>query len=160
MRLRSNTLWIWLAGAVAAVGLARGANEACLEIRLAEDKPAEGLTAVEAPGIDYPLYVHGRPIVEACHYRSASLSIHDVTGSYAVRLELTEDGFRRMREAERSAQGKRIVVLLDGDAIATSYIYGLSSRTAICDVESAEMAERLIKAVREASPCSEEDSEE
>ena len=95
-----------------------------IEFRLAEQAPADGLSAVSHEGGEpSTLYVRPEAIIGNTDIESAR-AIKDEIGRPAVRLTLTEDGLKKLNDAAIANRMKRVAILVDGKAILAPTMEG------------------------------------
>ena len=92
------------------------------EVKLAEDKPSPGLREVKASGSEKPVYVHQQVVVTNSEIESARVLPGDAPGQYAVEVEFTASGTKKMRRATAAHIGKPMAVFIDGQVVITPIV--------------------------------------
>lgn len=116
------------------------------EVRLAEDQPGSGLPEVKLPGKDRSIYLHQDVVVTNSDISTAR-AIH-VAGEYAVGIEFTSEGAKKMREATASHIGKPIAILLDGQVVMAPVLRGpIDGSVEVTDDFTEAEAEKIAKGI-------------
>jgi hypothetical protein len=87
------------------------------EVRLAEDKPARGLSAAKVSDSGRTVYLHSEVIVDNGDIATASIVQGGDPSHYAVDLKFSESGAEKMRKATGNHIGKPMAILLDGRVV-------------------------------------------
>ena len=92
------------------------------EVKLAEDKPSPGLREVKTSGSEKRVYVHQQVVVTNSEIESARVLPGDAPGQYAVEVEFTASGAKKMLRATTAHIGKPMAVLIDGQVVTTPIV--------------------------------------
>jgi preprotein translocase subunit SecD len=108
-----------------------------LEFRIAEDKPAPGLTEMVFHPTGERFYLHDEVLVNQTHVDSAYAFVDN--GRWAVALDLTSAGTRKFGELTERNVGKRCGMVLNGDLVSAPLIMApIHSGRAIVSSDFAE----------------------
>lgn len=88
-----------------------------LEIKLAETKPAAGLTETRAPGSSMPIYLHPSPIATGADVTSARV-VPAAASRFSVAVEFNSAASARMSSATREHIGRPVAVVLNGRVVS------------------------------------------
>ncbi len=103
-----------------ALGLAQ-TSQARLEIRLAEDGPGAGLSAVTVGNGRRQIYLHADAIVTTIDVAEAR--VNDAGGGrFSVGVRFTDQGSSRMAAATRAHIGRPVAIVLDGVVLAAPVV--------------------------------------
>ena len=87
------------------------------EVRLAEDKPANGLHEAKVSGSERSVYVHDEVIVTNSDIAAARVVQGGGPAQYGVSVEFTAFGAEKMRTATANHIGKPMAILIDGQIV-------------------------------------------
>jgi preprotein translocase subunit SecD len=146
---------VLLAAAVGCAGAAPGwADEAAdgpkvkVEIRKAETRKADGLTAATVAGTTTKVYLHKTAELTAADIAGATLSL-DGDKNPRIELTLTRAGGRKMADLSKDRANKPLAILVDGTVIAAPVVKAVvTDRVMVTGKFSREEAEKLVAAVR------------
>jgi hypothetical protein len=87
------------------------------EVRLAEDRPAAGLTEAKEKNSGRTIYLHPEIVVGNADIAAAQVVEGGDGSHYSVSVEFTARGAEKMRAATRNHIGKPVAILLDGEVV-------------------------------------------
>ena len=117
------------------------------EMRLADARPAAGLTEATVAGSDDKIYLHVETIVTNSDV--ADVRVVGANASYQVAVKFTTEGARRMLRATEGHVGRPLAILLDGQVVAAPTVRDPISETAILDGRYTRAeAERIAAGIR------------
>jgi hypothetical protein len=119
------------------------------EIRLAEDKPAPGLREAKVSGSDRSVYLHDEAIVTNSDIAAARVVQGGSSSQYSVSVEFNASGAGKMRAATGKNIGKRMAILLDGQAVVTPLLRTpIAASAVITGNFTRSQAERIVSGIR------------
>jgi hypothetical protein len=86
------------------------------EVRLAEDKPIQGLVVAQVPDSGRVIYLHPEMVVSNDDIAQSWVS-QDDTDRFNVAVQLLPSGADRMRQATAMHVGRPVAVLIDGSVV-------------------------------------------
>jgi hypothetical protein len=118
------------------------------EVRLAEEKPAAGLSEAKVSGTDRSVYVDAEAIVTNSDISRASIIQVDHSSQYSVGVEFNPSGAEKIRAATASHIGKPVAILLDGKVIMAPTVRQPIAESAVIsgDLSKTE-AEKIVKGI-------------
>jgi preprotein translocase subunit SecD len=93
-----------------------------VEVRLAEEAPAPGLTAAPVGQDGRVVYLHEEAILTNDGITACEVVPGSAEGRYGVEFRFTPEASRRLREATRAHIGRPVAVLLDGRVIVAPVV--------------------------------------
>jgi hypothetical protein len=118
------------------------------EVRLAEDKPADGLREVKVSGTDRSVYLHDQVIVSNGDIAVARVLPGVGPSEYSVGIEFKASGAEKMRAATANHIGTLLAILLDGQVVMAPVLrspIGASAR--ITGSFTRAQAERIVRGI-------------
>ena len=94
-----------------------------LEIRLAQDKPAEGLKEATVEGTKRKVYLHKATVLAAQDVAGAQATA-DGAGNPAVEIRFSGEGRKKLAVLTAEHPGKSLAILLDGKVVAAPVVRG------------------------------------
>jgi preprotein translocase subunit SecD len=142
---------------VALVGLAAGgrywprlsmdaAAAVRFEVRLAEERPAEGLRAVATAG--RTIYLHREAVVTNSDIAVARVSPGDTASTFNVAVTFNAEGAEKMRRASEQHIGRPMAILIDGEIVMAPVVRDTITASAVITGSfSREDAERIVAGI-------------
>jgi hypothetical protein len=118
------------------------------EVRLAEDRPAPGLSEAKVAGSGRSVYLHDEVIVTNSDI--AVTRVMQVPGGqeYAVGIEFNASGAEKMRAATGSHIGRPMAILLDGQVVMAPTLRSpIRASARITGNFTQSQAERIVKGI-------------
>jgi preprotein translocase subunit SecD len=118
------------------------------EVRLAEDRPADGLREVKVSGTDRSVYLHEQVIVSNGDIAMAQVVPGRGPSEYSVGIEFKASGAEKMRAATANHIGMLLAILLDGQVVMAPVLrspIGASAR--ITGNFTRAQAERIVRGI-------------
>lgn len=118
------------------------------EVKLAEEKPAAGLSEAKIAGTDRLVYLHPESIVTNSDISRAYIIQVNHSSQYNVGVEFNPSGTEKARAATSSHIGKPAAILLDGQVVMTATIRGPIAESAVISGNfSKAEAEKIAKGI-------------
>jgi preprotein translocase subunit SecD len=118
------------------------------EVKLAENQPSPGLREVKTPDSEKPVYMHQQVIVTNSEIESTRVRPGEAPGRYAVEVEFTASGAKKMRRATAAHIGKPMAVLIDGQVVMTPIVRStISASAAVTGNFTKAEAERIVTGI-------------
>ena len=115
------------------------------EVRLAEDKPANGLREAKVSGSERPVYVHDEVIVSNSDIAAARV-VQGRPTQYGVSVEFTASGAEKMRAATASHIGRPVAIFIDAQLVVAPVVRTPIAASAILTGNYTKaQAERIVK---------------
>ena len=102
---------------------------AVLELRLAEDEPADQLTEATIGGSDDTVFLHPTVIASSDDIASAAV-VSDHDGQPTISVNFNEDGAEKIAKATSENRGKRIAIVVDQNVLSAPKIFATISNRA------------------------------
>ena len=119
------------------------------EIRLAEDRPAVGLTEAKDADSGRRVYLHGDVIVSNADIVATRVVAGGDSMHYSVGVEFNASGTEKMRAATREHVGRPIAILLDGQVVLAPTLRSeIGSSARITGKFTKDQAERIANGIR------------
>ena len=119
------------------------------EVKLAEDKPSPGLVEVKASGGVRSVYLHRQVVVSNTDIASAYVLPDNAAGQFAVAVEFTSSGAKKMLRATATHIGKPMAILIDGQlAMAPLLRSPISTPAVVTGIFTKAEAERIANGIR------------
>jgi len=133
VRSRSRIAVLATVGSIAIIALFLGSHAwspfisdlqaaVSLEVRLAEDNPANGLREAKVSGSERLVYVHDEVIVTNSDIAAARVIQSVGPAQYGVSVEFTASGAEKMRTATANHIGKPVAILIDGQVVVAPVV--------------------------------------
>jgi preprotein translocase subunit SecD len=120
-----------------------------IELRLAEDSPARGLTEVVVECSRERIYLHPALLATNEDIANAQAISSRIAGLFDVNLTFTEECALRLARATAAAKRGRLAILINGKVvIAPTFGSPISSKAILSGFASMETAERMAGAAR------------
>jgi preprotein translocase subunit SecD len=117
------------------------------EVRLAEDKPAPGLSETKVSGTERMIYLHPEIVLSNEDVAVAEVS-KDGNARVAVSLKFTAEGTRKIQTATAGHVGRPVAILIDGAVVMAPLLKSaLGDSAMITGMTSAE-AERIANGMK------------
>jgi hypothetical protein len=117
------------------------------EMRLADARPAPGLTEAIVAGSDDKIYLHSETIVT--NGDVADVRVIEANARFQLAVRFTTEGARRMLRATESHVGRPVAILLDDQVVAAPTVRDPISEAAILDGRYTRAeAERIAAGIR------------
>ena len=100
------------------------------EVRLADDRPAAGLTATPVAG-NRTIYLQSRAVVSNGDIAQAEVVPGSGVSMFNIRITFTPEGAARMLRATQGHLGRPLAVLLDGDVVMAPVVRSPISTSAM-----------------------------
>ena len=119
------------------------------EVRLAEDRPGDGLVETPLDSSDQVVYLHPDVVVTNGDIAGSSVVSGNGPAEFWISVEFTPAGAQRMREATAEHVGRLVAILVDGAVVAAPRLRSPISNSALIsgDFERAE-AETIAAGIR------------
>ena len=119
------------------------------EVRLAEDRPGDGLVKARIDGSDRVAYLHPEIVVANGDIARSSVVPGDGPAEFWISVEFTPAGAQKMRQATADHVGRPVAMLLDGELVAVPRLRSPISTSAVIsgDFGQAE-AEAIVDGIR------------
>jgi preprotein translocase subunit SecD len=118
-----------------------------LEIRRAENEPAEGLTEATVPGSKEKVYLHKAAELTNADI-AAARATEDTSGKPAVEVTLTKEGAQKMRELSEKQKNKPLAILVNGKLIAAPTVRAvIGEKAVIAGNFTKDDVDKLVKAL-------------
>ena len=101
------------------------------EVRLAEDRPGDGLVETRLESSDQIVYLHPEVVVTNGDIAESSVAPGDAPAEFWISVEFTPSGARRMREATAEHVGRLVAILLEGAVVAAPRLRSPISDSAV-----------------------------
>ena len=92
------------------------------EVRLAEEKPANGLREVVIPGAGRSIYLHQDAVLTNSDIAQAQVVQGNPASTFNIAITFNADGAAKMLRATQSHLGKPLAILLDGEVVMAPVI--------------------------------------
>ena len=117
------------------------------EVRLADDRPAAGLTATPVSG-NRTIYLQSRAVVSNSDIAQAEVVPGSGVSMFNVLITFTPDGAARMLRATQGHLGRPVAILLDGEVVMAPVVRSaISSSAMITGNYTRAEAERIVKGI-------------
>jgi preprotein translocase subunit SecD len=118
-----------------------------VEFRLAEKKPADGLTEVKIEGTDEKVYLHKKAEATNADIAKASAGVDNALGP-CIDILFTDAGAKKMQTVSEKHRGKMMAIVIDGKVVSAPTIQAkFSDKCQITGKYTKEEAEKLAKAI-------------
>ena len=101
------------------------------EVRLADDRPGDGLVETRINGSDQVVYLHSEILVTNGDIAQSSVVPGNSPAEFWISVEFTPAGAQRMREATAEHVGRFVAVLVDGKIVAIPRLRSPISTSAV-----------------------------
>ncbi|HEY2907262.1 MAG TPA: hypothetical protein VGJ29_15275 [Vicinamibacterales bacterium] len=117
------------------------------EVRLAEERPAAGLTEVTAG--DRTIYLHQESIVTNTDIADAQVVKGEGSDTFSVHLVFTADGAAKMKRASQDHIGRPVAILIDGAVVMAPVVRSPMSTSAVITGQFTQAeAQRIVGGIR------------
>lgn len=117
------------------------------EVRLADDRPAAGLTATPVSG-NRTIYLQSRAVVSNSDIAQAEVVPGNGVSMFNVLITFTPDGAVRMLRATQGHLGRPVAILLDGDVVMAPVVKSpISASAMITGNYTRAEAERIVNGI-------------
>ena len=119
------------------------------EVRLAEDRPGDGLVETQIDGSDQVAYLHPEIVVTNGDIAQSSVVPGNGPAEFWISVEFTPAGTQKMRQATAEHVGRPVAILIDGEVVAAPRLRSPISTSAVIsgDFGRAE-AETIVDGIR------------
>ena len=119
------------------------------EVRLAEDRPGDGLVETRIKGSDPVVYLHSEILVTNGDIAQSSVVPGDGPAEFWISVEFTSVGAQKLYQATAEHVGRPVAVLVDGEVVAIPRLRSPISTSAVIngDFGRAE-AEAIVDGIR------------
>ena len=119
------------------------------EVRLAEDRPGDGLVETQIDGSDQVAYLHPEIVVTNGDIAQSSVVPGNGPAEFWISVEFTPAGAQKMRQATAEHVGRPVAILIDGEVVAAPRLRSPISISAVIsgDFGRAE-AETIVDGIR------------
>ena len=100
------------------------------EVRLAEERPFDGLIVARAADSGRTIYLHPDLVITNDEIAQSWVT-QDGPDRFGVSIQLLEGGARRMREATSAHLGRPVAILIDGVVVAAPIVRSAMSDSAM-----------------------------
>jgi hypothetical protein len=116
------------------------------EVRLAEERPAQGLRAVSTAG--RTIFLHEEAVVTNSDIVGARMSSADTASTFNVTVTFSADGAAKMLQATEQHIGRPMAILIDGEIVMAPVVRAPITSSAVItgDFSRAE-AERIVAGI-------------
>ncbi|MFG0335270.1 MAG: hypothetical protein ACF8TS_18075 [Maioricimonas sp. JB049] len=100
-------------------------DKVTLELRLAEEKPAEGLTRKMMRDGSKTVYLHAQPVITNEHFAEVRQHRSRHTpelDAFSLEFTLTDDGGKLLERMSEGHQGRPLAILLNGEVVAAPIV--------------------------------------
>ena len=101
------------------------------EVRLAEDRPGDGLIEARIDGSDQVVYLHPEIVAANGDIAQGSVVPGHGPAEFWISVEFTAPGARKMRQATAEHVGRPIAILVDGEVVAVPRLRAPISTSAV-----------------------------
>jgi len=115
---------IWVRGTIPLLAAVR------FEVRLAEDKPIQGLVVAQVPDSGRVIYLHPEIVVSNDDIAQSWVS-QDGSDRFNVAIQLLPSGADRMRQATAMHVGRPVAILIDGRVVMAPVVRSPISDSAV-----------------------------
>jgi hypothetical protein len=118
------------------------------EVRLAEDRPADGLREVRLTGANRTIYLHEEIVVTNADVERAAVVPGSGPSRFNIGVQLNAAGAQKMRRATAGHVGRPMAVLIDGEVVMAPVLRDPIGDSALItgDYPRAE-AERIVNGI-------------
>lgn len=119
------------------------------EVRLAEDRPGDGLVETRVEGSDRVAYLHPEIVVANGDIAQSSVVPGEGPAEFWIRVEFTPAGAQKMRQATADHVGRPIAILVDGEVVAVPVLRAPISSSAVISGDFGRAdAEAIVDGIR------------